>query len=116
MLSGPQNMPVFGDNQLTTEQKQAIIDYIQTLKAQKDPGGSSDRPARPGSRGPGHLGGRDRRDHVDDPLDRSEVMTDAAAAAVDPRAVEQPGEIDLETYRELTLEEQAARASELDGV
>ena len=41
MLSGPQNMPVFSDNQLTTEQKQAIINYIQTLKAQKDPGGSS---------------------------------------------------------------------------
>jgi ubiquinol-cytochrome c reductase cytochrome c subunit len=41
MLSGPQNMPVFSDNQLTTEQKQAITNYIQTLKAQKDPGGSS---------------------------------------------------------------------------
>jgi ubiquinol-cytochrome c reductase cytochrome c subunit len=41
MLSGPQNMPVFSDNQLTTEQKQAITNYVQTLKAQKDPGGSS---------------------------------------------------------------------------
>jgi len=41
MLSGPQNMPVFSDNQLTTEQKQAITNYIQTLKAQRDPGGSS---------------------------------------------------------------------------
>jgi ubiquinol-cytochrome c reductase cytochrome c subunit len=41
MLSGPQNMPVFSDNQLTTEQKQAITNYVQTLKSQKDPGGSS---------------------------------------------------------------------------
>lgn len=41
MLSGPQNMPVFSDNQLTTEQKQAITNYVQTLKSQRDPGGSS---------------------------------------------------------------------------
>jgi ubiquinol-cytochrome c reductase cytochrome c subunit len=41
MLSGPQNMPVFSDNELTTEQKQAITNYIQTLQNQKDPGGSS---------------------------------------------------------------------------
>jgi ubiquinol-cytochrome c reductase cytochrome c subunit len=41
MLSGPQNMPVFSDNQLTTEQKQAITNYVLTLNAQKDPGGSS---------------------------------------------------------------------------
>ncbi len=39
MLSGPQNMPVFGDNTITPEQKRAIIAYIQTLKASKDPGG-----------------------------------------------------------------------------
>ena len=40
MLSGPENMPVFNDNQLTPAQKTMVIDYIQTLKAQKDPGGS----------------------------------------------------------------------------
>jgi ubiquinol-cytochrome c reductase cytochrome c subunit len=40
MLTGPENMPVFGDNQLTSDQKRAIIDYIQTLKASKDPGGN----------------------------------------------------------------------------
>jgi ubiquinol-cytochrome c reductase cytochrome c subunit len=39
MLTGPENMPVFSDNQLTPEQKKAIISYIQTLKASKDPGG-----------------------------------------------------------------------------
>lgn len=41
MLSGPENMPVFSDNQITPEQKKAIVDYIQTLKASKDPGGVS---------------------------------------------------------------------------
>ena len=40
MLSGPQSMPVFGDNQLSPEQKRSIIDYIQTLKATADPGGA----------------------------------------------------------------------------
>ncbi|MGC4749539.1 cytochrome c [Micromonospora sp. DT201] len=40
MLSGPQNMPVFGDNQLRPEQKADIISYIQeTLKHDQDPGG-----------------------------------------------------------------------------
>ncbi|MEV4541115.1 cytochrome bc1 complex diheme cytochrome c subunit [Micromonospora echinaurantiaca] len=40
MLSGPQNMPVFGDNQITPEQKADIIAYIQeTLKHDQDPGG-----------------------------------------------------------------------------
>jgi ubiquinol-cytochrome c reductase cytochrome c subunit len=41
MLSGPQNMPVFSDNQLSPEQKQAITNYVQTLKAERDPGGAS---------------------------------------------------------------------------
>ncbi|SBT44995.1 cytochrome bc1 complex diheme cytochrome c subunit [Micromonospora auratinigra] len=40
MLSGPQNMPVFGDNQITPEQKADIIAYIQeTLKTDQDQGG-----------------------------------------------------------------------------
>jgi ubiquinol-cytochrome c reductase cytochrome c subunit len=39
MLTGPQNMPVFGDNQLTPDEKRAIIGYIQTLNEDKDPGG-----------------------------------------------------------------------------
>jgi ubiquinol-cytochrome c reductase cytochrome c subunit len=41
MLSGPQNMPAFSDNQLTAEQKQAITNYVQTLNEQRDPGGAS---------------------------------------------------------------------------
>jgi len=40
MLTGPENMPVFGDNQLTPEQKRAIVNYVQTIKAQADPGGA----------------------------------------------------------------------------
>jgi len=39
MLTGPQNMPVFGDNQLTAEEKRDIIAYIQNLKSDRDPGG-----------------------------------------------------------------------------
>lgn len=39
MLSGPQNMPVFGDNQLTPQQKFDIIAYVQNLNTDTDPGG-----------------------------------------------------------------------------
>jgi len=39
MLTGPQNMPVFGDNELTPDQKKAIVGYVQRLKEDKDPGG-----------------------------------------------------------------------------
>jgi len=39
MLSGPESMPVFSDNQITPEQKRAVVAYIQTLKASNDPGG-----------------------------------------------------------------------------
>jgi ubiquinol-cytochrome c reductase cytochrome c subunit len=40
MLTGPENMPVFGDNQLTPEEKRSIINYVQTIKKQADPGGA----------------------------------------------------------------------------
>jgi ubiquinol-cytochrome c reductase cytochrome c subunit len=40
MLTGPENMPVFGDNQLTPDEKRAIINYVQTIKEQADPGGA----------------------------------------------------------------------------
>jgi ubiquinol-cytochrome c reductase cytochrome c subunit len=39
MLTGPESMPVFTDNEITPEQKRAIIAYVQTLKASSDPGG-----------------------------------------------------------------------------
>ena len=41
MLTGPQSMPVFGDNQLTPEQKRNVIAYVENLKSQRDPGGFS---------------------------------------------------------------------------
>jgi ubiquinol-cytochrome c reductase cytochrome c subunit len=40
MLSGPENMPVFGDNQLTPEEKRSIIDYVRTVSEMEDPGGA----------------------------------------------------------------------------
>ena len=40
MLSGPENMPVFGDNQLTPEEKRSIINYVQTITDMPDPGGA----------------------------------------------------------------------------
>jgi len=40
MLTGPQNMPVFGDNEITPEEKRQIITYVtQQLQEEKDPGG-----------------------------------------------------------------------------
>ena len=39
MLSGPQNMPKFGDGLLTTDEKRAIITFIQDNKESIDPGG-----------------------------------------------------------------------------
>jgi ubiquinol-cytochrome c reductase cytochrome c subunit len=40
MLTGPQNMPVFGDNELTPDQKREIITYVTAqLQHDKDPGG-----------------------------------------------------------------------------
>ena len=41
MLTGPQNMPVFSDAQLTTEDKQHIIKYIGALQTSSNPGGLS---------------------------------------------------------------------------
>ena len=39
MITGPENMPVFGEKQLTPDQKLAIINYVRTIKTQADPGG-----------------------------------------------------------------------------
>jgi ubiquinol-cytochrome c reductase cytochrome c subunit len=39
MLTGPQNMPVFGDNQLTPQEKRDVIAYVQNMKQDQDPGG-----------------------------------------------------------------------------
>jgi ubiquinol-cytochrome c reductase cytochrome c subunit len=40
MLTGPQNMPVFGDNELTPDEKRELITYItMQIQQEKDPGG-----------------------------------------------------------------------------
>jgi len=39
MLTGPQNMPVFPDSTLRTEDKRAIIAYIETIREQPNNGG-----------------------------------------------------------------------------
>lgn len=39
MLSGPQSMPVFGDNQLSPQEKKDIIAFLQYMKSDHDPGG-----------------------------------------------------------------------------
>lgn len=39
MLSGPQNMPVFGDNQLTPEEKAHVIAFLHYLNEDGDQGG-----------------------------------------------------------------------------
>ncbi len=39
MLTGPQSMPVFGDNQLSADEKRDVIAYIDYLKSDQDPGG-----------------------------------------------------------------------------
>jgi ubiquinol-cytochrome c reductase cytochrome c subunit len=39
MLSGPQSMPVFGDNELSPDEKREIVVYVQTLQQDQEPGG-----------------------------------------------------------------------------
>ena len=41
MLTGPQNMPVFGDGTLSVSDKQDILKYVAHLQAQTQPGGLS---------------------------------------------------------------------------
>jgi ubiquinol-cytochrome c reductase cytochrome c subunit len=40
MLTGPQNMPIFGDGTLTPEEKRHVIAYIQALEEQPSVGGA----------------------------------------------------------------------------
>ncbi|MFT4147810.1 MAG: cytochrome c [Micrococcaceae bacterium] len=47
MLTGPQNMPVFNDSNITPEQKRDVITYLTTVENQNSPGG-----AKLGSLGP----------------------------------------------------------------
>jgi ubiquinol-cytochrome c reductase cytochrome c subunit len=40
MITGPESMPVFGDQQISPQQKLAIIKYIRTIKTEPNPGGA----------------------------------------------------------------------------
>lgn len=40
MITGPENMPVFGDQEITPSQKLAIIKYVTQLRAEPNPGGA----------------------------------------------------------------------------
>ncbi len=62
MVTGPQNMPVFNDMNISPEDKANIITYLQYLENEPAAGGSHARVARPGLRGPVHLDLRARRD------------------------------------------------------
>jgi ubiquinol-cytochrome c reductase cytochrome c subunit len=41
MLTGPESMPVFGNNQITPQQKLAVVRYVQSLRKGADPGGAN---------------------------------------------------------------------------
>ena len=41
MLTGPQSMPVFGENTLVPEDKRAVIAFLKTIDSEPDPGGAS---------------------------------------------------------------------------
>jgi ubiquinol-cytochrome c reductase cytochrome c subunit len=40
MLTGPEQMPVFNNNQITPDEKAAIVAYVQAQKESADPGGN----------------------------------------------------------------------------
>ncbi len=39
MLTGPQNMPVFGNSELTPQDKANIIAFLENVNSDQDPGG-----------------------------------------------------------------------------
>ena len=77
MLTGPQNMPVFGDNELTPDEKRELITYItMQIQQEKDPGGLFNLGRlRPGHRGSGDLRRRHHHPGLRGAVDCGEVMT-----------------------------------------
>ena len=61
MITGPESMPVFGDQQITPDQKLAIINYIRTIKTEPNPGGAGLGRVGPVVRRRRRLAGRHRR-------------------------------------------------------
>ena len=84
MLSGPENMPKFGDGLLTSDEKRAIITFIQNNKATIDPGGYAARRVRPGPRRPDRLPGRHGRHRRGDAVDGVEGMSERDITALLP--------------------------------
>ena len=41
MITGPESMPVFSNNTITADQKRDVIKYLETLRAEPNPGGMS---------------------------------------------------------------------------
>ena len=76
MLSGPQNMPVFGDNQLTAGAEGGHHRlHPGDPEARPGPGRLQPRPVRPVHRGSGDLPGRHRRAGLREPVDCGQVVT-----------------------------------------
>ena len=73
MVTGPQNMPVFNDMNLTTEDKRDIISALLFLQENESPGGFSLGLARPRLGGPLHLDLRHRRTDRHHRVDHGEV-------------------------------------------
>ena len=40
MITGPENMPVFGDKTITPQQKLALINYVKSVQKEANPGGA----------------------------------------------------------------------------
>ena len=63
MATGPQNMPVFNDSNVSPEGKRDIITFLKTIEANGSPGGAQPRIPGSGVRRPLRLGCRTRRHH-----------------------------------------------------
>ena len=113
MLTGPQNMPVFGDNQLTPEEKRDIIAYVQNLQGRPGPGRLGHRAGYgPVHRGSGDLPGRHGGAGLHDAVDCGEVMTVDTGPRPRRRQLE-PVDVDDPTLTRFDLVREGARR---DGV
>ena len=74
MVTGPQNMPVFNDLNITPEDKRDIITYLQVRAGQPFARRFRARLARSGRGGPVHLDLRSRRHRRDHRVDHGEVQ------------------------------------------
>ena len=78
MVTGPQNMPVFNDQNITPQEQGRHHHLPEVPREQPVARRIRARQPRPGRRGPVHLDLRPRRDRRPDRLDHREVQLDAA--------------------------------------